>query len=55
MDIEADVYVVVDPKDHPKVERVGEEVILRPQGRDDLLISFTPSHWKKWLKELTKN
>ena len=52
MDIEADVYVVVDKNDHPTVERVGEEVILRPQGRDDLLLSFESRHWKKWLKEL---
>lgn len=55
MDIEADVYVVVERKDHPTVERVGEEIILRPQGRDDLLLSFEPRDWKRWLKELSQN
>lgn len=52
MEIEAEVSVVIEPKDHPTVEVLDDEVIVRPQGRNDLLLSLLTVDAARWLGEL---
>lgn len=52
MEIETNVGVTIHPTDHPVVEKRRNEVLLMPQGRADLVLSFLPKDFKRWLKEL---
>lgn len=52
MELEVDVSVVIEPKDHPTVEVLEDEVVIRPQGRDDLLLSLTSEDLPRWVGEL---
>jgi hypothetical protein len=52
VEIEADVPVVITKDDHPTVEKIGEETILKPQGRGDLTLSFYGNDLKRWIREL---
>jgi hypothetical protein len=51
IDVAALISKVIEPKDHPTVERDEEEVRLLPQGRGDLVLSFESADAKRWLTE----